>query len=56
MSNPVRIGVIGCGSVMQRPYTTQINRLKMRGLVETVVACDVKEERRDLVLGSDLRV
>ncbi|MEZ4866117.1 MAG: Gfo/Idh/MocA family oxidoreductase [Caldilineaceae bacterium] len=53
MANPVRIGVVGCGSVMQRPYSRQINQLKVRGLVETVVACDVKEERRDLVLGPD---
>jgi len=51
MANPVRIGVIGCGSVMQRPYTNQINQLKARGLVETVVACDTKPERCDLVLG-----
>jgi predicted dehydrogenase len=50
---PVRIGVVGCGSVMQRPYTRLINQLKMRGLVETIVACDVKEERRNLVLGPD---
>ncbi|CAN5481792.1 Gfo/Idh/MocA family oxidoreductase [soil metagenome] len=53
MSNPIRIGVVGCGSVMQRPYTNQINRLKTRGLVETVVACDVKEERRDLVMSTE---
>jgi predicted dehydrogenase len=53
MPNPVRIGVVGCGSVMQRPYTRQINQLKIRGLVETVVACDVKEERRDIVLSRD---
>jgi len=53
MPNPVRIGVIGCGSVMQRPYTRQINQMKVRGLVETVIACDVKEDRRDLVLGPD---
>ena len=51
MANPVRIGVVGCGSVMQRPYTGQINNLKVRGLVETVVACDVNEERREKMLG-----
>ncbi len=53
MSNPVRIGVVGCGSVMQGPYTRQINQMKVRGLVETVVACDVKEERRERLLGPD---
>src|SRR5215207_3893483 len=52
MANPIRIGVIGCGSVMQRPYTNQINQLKARGLVETVIACDVREERRNVVLGA----
>jgi len=52
MTNPVRIGVVGCGSVMQRPYTGQINQLKINGLVETVVACDVKEERRAKMLGA----
>lgn len=53
MPNPVRIGVVGCGSVMQRPYTGQISRMKVRGQVETVIACDVKEERRSLMLGPD---
>lgn len=53
MTNPVRIGVVGCGSVMQGPYTRQINNMKQRGWVETVVACDVKEERRAVVTGPD---
>jgi predicted dehydrogenase len=53
MANPVRIGVVGCGSVMQRPYTGQISQLKQRGLVETIVACDIKEERREKMLGPD---
>lgn len=52
MANPVRIGVVGCGSVMQGPYTGQINRQKIYGRVETVVACDVREERREKMLGS----
>ena len=47
-------GVVGCGSVMQNAYSRQINQMeKQRGLVETVVACDVKEERRSLMLSSD---
>jgi predicted dehydrogenase len=53
MVQPVRIGVVGCGSVMQRPYSRQINQLKLRGLVDTIVACDVKEERRELMLSRD---
>jgi predicted dehydrogenase len=53
MPNPVRIGVVGCGSVMQGPYTRQINQMKVRGRVETVVACDVKEDRRERILGPD---
>ncbi len=53
MSNPVRIGVVGCGSVMQHSYSRQINNLKMRGEVETVIACDVKEERKPIVTGPD---
>ncbi|MBV7336565.1 Gfo/Idh/MocA family oxidoreductase [Chloroflexi bacterium TSY] len=55
MLEPVRIGVVGCGSVMLHAYSTLINRLKIHGLVETVVACDLKEERRELVLGPEYR-
>jgi predicted dehydrogenase len=50
MTQPVRVGVVGCGSVMQRPYMTIMERLRSQGKVEAVVACDVKEERRDVVL------
>lgn len=52
MSTPIRIGVVGCGSVMQRPYTGQINQLRQRNLVETMVACDVREGLRDEMLGA----
>lgn len=51
MTTPIRIGVVGCGSVMQRPYTGQINQLKQIGHVETVVACDVKDALREKMLG-----
>ena len=54
--NPIRIGTIGCGSVMQRPYTRLINQLKMQGKVETIVACDVREERRELGAEPRLRL
>ena len=50
MADPIRIGIIGCGSVMQRPYMSLIRQLRMYNLVETVVACDVKEAHRELVL------
>ncbi len=53
MTNAVRIGVVGCGSVMLHAYSRQINNLKMRGHVETVVACDVKEDRKPIVTGPE---
>jgi predicted dehydrogenase len=45
VSGPVRIGVVGCGSVMQRAYMPQIERLRARGLAEVVAACDVADAR-----------
>jgi predicted dehydrogenase len=49
MAQPVRIGIVGCGSVMRRPYMSLIERLRIRKLVEVVMACDVKEEKRQFV-------
>lgn len=49
MLNPVKIGIIGCGNVMQRPYMSLIERLRCQGQVEVVIACDTKEEKRQLV-------
>lgn len=46
---PVRIGVVGCGSVFEA-YMQLAERLECRGLVELVVGCDVREIRRDVVL------
>jgi predicted dehydrogenase len=46
---PVRIGVVGCGSVMRGPYMSMIERLRARGLAEAVAACDMKEEMRPFV-------
>ena len=46
---PVRIGVVGCGNVMQGVYMPMIERLKSRGLAEAVAACDVSEAARALV-------
>ena len=53
MANPIRIGVVGCGSVMMGPYSRLINQLKIRHSVETVIACDVREEKRERLLGPD---
>lgn len=46
MTNPVRIGVIGCGSVMTK-YMWLAEQLRCRGLVEIVAACDTKPARLD---------
>jgi predicted dehydrogenase len=47
MSNnkSVRIGIVGCGSVMRGPYTGQIKRIQGMGLpVEVTMTCDVTPE------------
>ncbi len=49
MTNPVRIGIIGCGSVVRRPYMTMINNLKLKGQAEAVIACDVDPSRGRLI-------
>jgi predicted dehydrogenase len=49
MDRPVRIGIVGCGSVMQGAYMPMIERLAARGLAEAVAACDVKEDARSRV-------
>jgi predicted dehydrogenase len=49
MDRPVRIGIVGCGSVMRGPYMSAIERLKSRGLAEAVAACDDQADRRELV-------
>jgi predicted dehydrogenase len=47
---PIRIGVIGCGRVMQRQYMHyQVPGLKERGLAEVVAMCDVDATKRDLM-------
>lgn len=50
MPEPVRIGIVGCGSVMARPYMAQIDRLRCQGRVEVVAACDIVEAKRDFVV------
>ena len=46
MAQPVRIGIVGCGSVMNGPYMSIIRDLRSRGQVEVTIACDVREEKR----------
>ena len=41
MAQPVRIGVVGCGSVGQGSYLPHVAQLRTRGLVELVAACDI---------------
>lgn len=48
MSNPVRIGVIGCGSVMTK-YMKLAEQLHFRGKVDVVVACDINQSRREFM-------
>jgi predicted dehydrogenase len=49
MIEPVRIGIIGCGSVMNGPYMSIINHLRAQGLADVSIACDIREEKRQLV-------
>jgi predicted dehydrogenase len=43
-SAPVRLGVIGCGSVLFGPYAPEIRDLVAAGSLRFVVACDVRPE------------
>ncbi|MGW5360540.1 Gfo/Idh/MocA family protein [Actinopolymorpha pittospori] len=49
MNRPVRLGFVGCGSVMSGPYTRMARQLQGRGLVERVIACDVVAEKEKFV-------
>jgi predicted dehydrogenase len=44
MPQPVRIGVIGCGSVVSK-YMQLAEQLQFRGLAQVVAACDIIESR-----------
>jgi predicted dehydrogenase len=46
MSNPVRIGVIGCGSVSSK-YLGLARHLHALGHAEVVIGCDINPSRRD---------
>ena len=49
MTQPTRIGIVGCGSVMQRPYMRLIQPMRAVGTVDVTVACDVREDVRQVV-------
>jgi len=50
ITQPVRIGIVGCGSVMQRPYTRQIKRMIANGMqIEVTRACDIVADRQNAV-------
>jgi predicted dehydrogenase len=46
---PVRIGVVGCGNVLEVGYWPLLERLRARGLADVVMACDRRAELRDIV-------
>lgn len=46
MAEPVRIGIIGCGSVMRGSYMPLVERLAARGLATVAMACDIRDEAR----------
>jgi predicted dehydrogenase len=49
-TNPVRIGIVGCGSVMRGPYTRQIQRMLAAGMnIEVTRASDVVADREGTV-------
>jgi predicted dehydrogenase len=43
-ASPVRLGVIGCGSVLFGPYRPEIRALAAAGAIRFVIACDVRPE------------
>jgi len=47
---PVRIGVVGCGNVLEVGYLPLIERLRAQGLADLVMACDRRAELRAAVM------
>lgn len=45
----VGIGIIGCGSVVRRPYMTLIEKLRAKGQVEVAIACDLDPARGEIL-------
>ena len=49
-TQPLRIGIVGCGSVMLGPYTRQIRRMLANGAaIEVTRACDIVPDRQAAV-------
>jgi predicted dehydrogenase len=49
-TNPVRIGIVGCGSVMRGPYTRQIKRMLANGMnIAVTRAADSVADRERIV-------
>jgi len=49
VAEPVRIGIVGCGSVMQGGYMPLAARLAARGLATVTMACDTDAAQREAV-------
>jgi predicted dehydrogenase len=49
-TKPIRIGVVGCGDVMQGAYMPEIRKLQDQGKVEVTMVCHTKRERCQPVL------
>ena len=45
MAKPVRLGFVGCGEAMAKPYMSLIEKLRARGKVELTAACDIVDKR-----------
>src|SRR5215475_1197199 len=51
MNRPLRLGIIGCGNVLDA-YTTQCEKLRTRGQAELIIGCGREPQRaRALDLG-----
>ena len=46
----VRIGIVGCGSVMRGSYMPLVNRLRDQGRVTLVAACDIDASKQSFVV------
>jgi predicted dehydrogenase len=47
MAQPVRIGFVGCGSVMRRCYMPLARQLEMRGVAQVIAVCDKHMDRAE---------
>ncbi len=50
MSKPVRIGIVGCGNVMDGGYMPQIQKLQLKGAAEVIGASHTTRERCQPIL------